>query len=712
MELVKKILANATFAIVVLFSFLLLFEERLELPAWLQAFGRMHPLLLHLPIGLLLLVALLVFTRKHFENPSFDRLLSFLLHLAVLTASLATLMGLFLSREGGYDEQDLLVHKWLGVATCYVGVALLIVQKKQGIFKATLVVSVVVLILTGHYGAVLTHGEGFLLGPLQQQNAEVHLTENSTAFEAAIGPLFERKCASCHNETKAKGRLILTSLDYVLKGGKSGKLWESKDVSGSLLMKRLLLPLNDKKHMPPKDKPQLTHDELKFVSMWIAQGADTELKLSEYPDDDSLKLLSIRISSTAKSTEPKTLYHFDFADPEKIESLNNPYRSVLQVAQNEPALQADFFVRQAFDRKNLQELTVVKEQLVSVSLAKMPITDEDLSLLVAFKNLEVLNLNNTDITGKSLSQLNVLENLTSLSLSGTRVTSETMAGLTDLKKLKKVFIWNTNITVTQAEELRRKYPSITWESGYIPDVREVLQLSAPLMLNEQVLKSGENIILKATLPGTIIRYTTDGTVPDSVAGLIYEKPVSAKTYQIIKAKAVKPGWKSSTVAEFVVFNAGYKPSHAELKTEADERYPGEGVQTFINGKKGAPDFFRDPTWIAFRDRPLEAVFYFDDAPAIQSLIISFSKNVGAMTMPPEEVEVWGGADEQHLTLLKKVKPVQPTEYGISKIEGVEVTFPKSTLKCYKLIARPLAKLPAFRESKDKGWLMIDEVFFN
>jgi Planctomycete cytochrome C/Fn3 associated len=712
MERVKKILANATFAILVLLSFLLIFEQQLELPAWLQAFGRMHPLLLHLPIGLLFIVALLVFTRRHFESPTFDPLLSFLLYMAVFTASLTALMGLFLSQEGGYDEHDLVLHKWLGIVTCYGGAILLIVQTKRTIFNITLMVSVVVLTITGHYGAALTHGEGFVLGPLKQQNEAVQLSETSSVFEAAIGPLFERKCAGCHNETKAKGRLILTSPEHVLTGGKSGKLWEKNDANSSLLMKRLLLPINDKKHMPPKDKPQLTTDELKFVSMWIAQGADTKRTLNEYSETDSLRLLSARMISAAKNTVQQPRYHFDFADPEKVESLNNPYRTLLPVAQNEPALQANFFVRQAFDKKSLQELSAVKEQLVSISLSKMPVTDEDLSLLVPFINLEVLNLNNTDITGKNLFQLKSLEKLHSLSLSGTPVTSDVVDGLADLKNLKKVFIWNTRITPPQADELRSKYPAILWESGYVPDAKEVLQLSTPLMVSEQVLKPVESIVLKATLPGTVIRYTLDGSTPDSVTGLVYEKPLVPKPYQVIKARGIKSGWRSSNVAEFVTFRSGYKPSRAELRTKAHERYPGEGAQTLINGKKGAPDFFRDPTWIAFREGPLEALFYFDDPPEIQSLTISYSKNVGAMTMPPVEVEVWGGADEQHMTLLKKIKPVQPIEYGISRIEGVEVTFPKTRARCYKLIAKPLSKLPAFRESKEKGWLMMDEVFFN
>jgi uncharacterized membrane protein len=713
MERANKIMANAAFAIIVLLSFLLIFEQRLELPAWLQAFGRMHPLLLHLPIGLLLLTALLVFLRKYFESSSFDSMISFLLHLAVLMASLTALMGLFLSREGGYDDQELQLHKWFGVATCYVGAGLLIVQRKDKIFKASLLVSVGVLIITGHYGAMMTHGENFVLGPLQNQNPETQLTEDATVFEAVIEPLFERKCVSCHNETKAKGRLVLTSFDHIMKGGKSGQLWNVNDVTNTLLMKRLLLPMADKKHMPPKDKPQLTVAELNFVSMWLGSGADTQRKLGEYSDSDSIKQLGLKlIADNQQRKKSESIYHFDFVDSEKIAALNTPYRSVFQLAQTEPALHADFFVRQAFDKKNLEELKIVKEQWVSLSLAKMPITDEDLNLLMPFKNLEVLNLNNTDLTGKGFSDLQQLEQLHSLSLAGTKVTAQSMDVLKSFKSLKKVFIWNTTITAAEADVLRKKYPHILWETGYIPDAREVLQLSAPIMVNEPVLKPEESVVLKASLPGTIIRYTTDGSDPDSVSGILYEKPIPASSYQIIKSIAVKKGWRHSNQTEFVIFKAGVKPSRAELLTLPDQQYQGEGVQTFIDGKKGAPDFFRDPTWIAFRDRTLEAIFYFDDAPALQSITISFSKNAGAMTMPPAEVEVWGGEDAENITLLQKVKPVQPIDYSNSRVEGIEIKFPTAKRKCYKLIAKPLTKLPAFRKSNEKGWLMVDEIFFN
>jgi hypothetical protein len=61
MDLFKKIIGYTVIVFQILIVVILLFENRVEVPAWLQALGRAHPLLLHLPIGFLLLAAILVF---------------------------------------------------------------------------------------------------------------------------------------------------------------------------------------------------------------------------------------------------------------------------------------------------------------------------------------------------------------------------------------------------------------------------------------------------------------------------------------------------------------------------------------------------------------------------------------------------------------------------------------------------------------------------
>ena len=69
--------------------------------------------------------------------------------------------------------------------------------------------------------------------------------------------------------------------------------------------------------------------------------------------------------------------------------------------------------------------------------------------------------------------------------------------------------------------------------------------------------------------------------------------------------------------------------------------------------------------------------------------------------------------KKNLKLIAKIKPEQPKEYLPTRIEGATVVLPGSKFACYKIVGKPLAKLPAFRKApKDAGWLMVDEIFFN
>ena len=53
MDKTKNISYNITFALNCLLVFFILFGKALSIPTWLQVVGRMHPLLLHFPIVLL-----------------------------------------------------------------------------------------------------------------------------------------------------------------------------------------------------------------------------------------------------------------------------------------------------------------------------------------------------------------------------------------------------------------------------------------------------------------------------------------------------------------------------------------------------------------------------------------------------------------------------------------------------------------------------------
>src|SRR6476469_8314293 len=109
----KSIIYNISFALNCLLVFLLLFEARLQVPAWLQVAGRMHPLVLHFPIVLMILAIVWeLFMRPVNEDQVLGRNIGDVLLLsASVTAVCTSLMGLFLSKEGGYTEGSVDLHK-------------------------------------------------------------------------------------------------------------------------------------------------------------------------------------------------------------------------------------------------------------------------------------------------------------------------------------------------------------------------------------------------------------------------------------------------------------------------------------------------------------------------------------------------------------------------------------------------------------------------
>ncbi|MDX1941722.1 MAG: chitobiase/beta-hexosaminidase C-terminal domain-containing protein [Saprospiraceae bacterium] len=719
MERTKTIITNTVFVIQILLLFLLLFEKQVQIPIWLQPVGRTHPLLLHLPIGLLILLALLPLLKREVPSESLHKLQSFTLYLAALTASLTALMGLFLAQEEGYDTTLVNWHKWLGVGVSFLTYSLLIWQNQHSYnkkaFHIAVILNTILLIIAGHLGASITHGEDYILKPIRKEKTIV-ADNNTPIFMAAIQPVLDKKCNNCHNESKAKGELIMTSLEPLMKGGKHGVLWLAGNVDSSLLLQRLTLPFDHEDHMPPKEKPQLTAEEIQLIQSWIQAGADIKQTLADLQPTDTLFTLVHTILQKQQATSNKAqAYTFNAASDKKIKELNNPFRAVYPVSLHSPALHAEIFVQQAYQSSYLQELTSVQAQLVSLNLTNMPIQDEDLKTIAKFDNLEKLILNGTAITGQNLAELKRLKKLQTLGLSSTSVDKVNIQVIKDFPALQKVYVWNTRISAEDLKTLQKDLPKIQLDGGYVADEAEVLQLSPPLLKNKSmVLTKEEKVVLINKLADVTTRYTLDGSEPDSITSLIYKEPLQITKYTTLKVKNFKANWKSSEIKTFTFFPKGQAIAHTILRTFPEPTYEHKGALTLYDNRKGEVNNFRSPLWLNFKDQPLDALFYFDEKepPVVQEITLSIAKNIGGRAFPPAAIEVWGGADTTNMHQLSIVSFKQPTTYETNEIIGLPVAIPKSTFPWYRIIARPFARTPNWHYEKQYNpRIAVDEVFF-
>lgn len=272
---------------------------------WFEVFGRLHPLVLHLPIGLLVGLALVESARRLARKAPASRADTGVLAWAAAgSALLAAASGLVLSYEPGYGGPGLTWHLALGVslAICSLLVAVLHggARPRPG-YLGLLALTLLLMLPTGHLGASMTHGENFLFAPLARSraraaepgsasreadasesrrtrgaNAAGRVPSDPTAadaervFELDIAPVFADRCTSCHGTDKRKGGLSLLSLASLLQGGEDGPVIAAGRPDESELVRRIRLPLEDVDHMPPEEKPQLTPAEIAQIEAWVA----------------------------------------------------------------------------------------------------------------------------------------------------------------------------------------------------------------------------------------------------------------------------------------------------------------------------------------------------------------------------------------------------------------------------------------------------------
>ncbi|MEB2781217.1 c-type cytochrome domain-containing protein [Algoriphagus sp. C2-6-M1] len=702
---IRSILESTLFIWIGLTLIITLAGNSVVLPDWLQVVGRSHPILLHFPIVLLLMGVLFFWIPGIDKKPEIREIgeISFLA--GCNFAGITVLAGLILAQEE-YTGDILTWHKWGGLLVFSGCIILYFFRSIQAkLIRISSIALAIAIIATGHWGAGLTHGEDFLLAPIQSNEIEVIPLAEAEIFGNVVQPILQAKCISCHKEGKVKGELRMDHIQGLQKGGKTGPFVLAGDFEKSLLIQRINLPMDDKKHMPPKNKTQLTDEEMLILSEWVATGASFDQKLVSLPDTNELyQLASVKF-------EGNKIYSFEPADRDEIQALNTSFRSVQPLFPESPALDVSYFGISAFPPKSLSDLKKVKNQIVRFSLNKMPLARIDLTFIKDFKHLEELQLNFTDLEAEQLKVISELNTLEVLAVSGNTIDHASLQNLANMKSLKKLYLWETGLNTQDQQTIQRALPDTEIDFGF--DGKGIIyELNSPIITQSEIIYQ-DSLELKLSHPikSVEIRYTLDATEPDSISSAVYSHPIFVKTTGKIMAKAYAAEWKGSKVIESVFMHSGIKPSESSLFYEPNSKYKASGTATLFDLEK-ADATNHGQKWLGFQDEPmvLDVSFLSSKKPAEVSLSLLY--NEGAHIFPPAKVLIQGLENGKWKQLARST-PTPSSKASSARSELLSFELANTNYEKLKITVTPLPHLPKWHSNAgSKGWVFVDEVIFN
>lgn len=461
----------------------------LSLGEWINYFGHFHPLFVHLPIGILVLVFVLEYIQARSKQADLRRAISIALATGFITAVFSCVAGWLLGQDGGYAETTLQLHQWLGISLAAVTGVAWWLQKYAAprFYRVILGVIFLLLMITGHYGGSLTHGDDYLTAGLPQPVAgwlgaetkkdsvkprpPIADINQAQVYADLVMPVLQEKCYSCHSAQKIKGALRLDTEALLMKGGKHGPVVKAGNADGSELIKRLLLPAEDDKRMPPKDKEQLTKEEIALLHWWVSAGLPMKQQVAALkPDSVTTQLLSSFASGGTAASAPAPLSPVldtkpTVADSAAILALTKRKVLVSPVAKEQTLLDVSCINASDFADADMPLLLGVAGNIVFLQAENTRISNAGLKEFGRFTNLVRLNLAGTAINGSGITPLLSLTHLEYINLTGTQLDDEGLMQLARLPALKKVYAWNTRVTTAGAAAFRSKKPDVQLQLG-------------------------------------------------------------------------------------------------------------------------------------------------------------------------------------------------------------------------------------------------------
>jgi len=447
--------------------------------------GRFHPLIVHLPIGFLFLGLMMMFYDRK-ENKH-RKVIRFAFFWGTFSTLGAALTGTVLYLREGYAWENVQGHLILGILTFVFSFLLYLQLKEFTPFKKLSPKFlgyglVFVLTITGHLGGNLTHGKHHLTDPLPPElksalgmevvsinfvlSPETH--QELPLYSGVIQPILDQKCVSCHNPKKTKGELLMHNYKGIMDGGEEGPIILALNAENSEILKRIHLPRDEKKHMPPKAKTQLTTAEIKIIEQWVTLGAPEKTTVAELGLSSQLFTSFFPKDETGiyPDIAPKPLGN-NFIDSLKATGLQ-----VAPIYKTSSLLKVSAINTSAFDDHDAMVLLQAKDHIVDLDLGQTQITNAVFEVLQELNNLTVLKLDYTQVTGKGIQKLKSLSHLKEINLVMSALSKSGVEDLFSFPTLEKVYLFGLLDTIEIAEVPDTLQTVFEWGNYQLNDISD------------------------------------------------------------------------------------------------------------------------------------------------------------------------------------------------------------------------------------------------
>jgi uncharacterized membrane protein len=430
---------------------------------WIQFIGRFHPLTVHFPVALILLVPVLEIVGMN-KSFSYLRLSSgFVLGLATIAGIFAAFLGWCLARAGGYSGPVVTQHMWGGIALtaiCWLCWVLhgRIEPNVTKYYVAALIVCVLVVSWTGYRGGQVSQGEDHLTEYMPsllrhaiglQDKAPLLQASTDSFYSLRVQPIFTERCVTCHGPKKQKSGLRLDSYGWLMRGGKHGTVIKAGSARGSDLFRRITLSPGQDDFMPKEKKQPLSMSQVELIELWIGAGASGNLPLNavkQLPAGRSMAAAPVEVSFPEINSAEVAKQREGIASA--VDQLQNKFPNILTYESRDSAdlvLNASL-MGLTFGDADIRAFAPVANRITVADFSRTAITDRAAPGIVAMKRLGVLRMSQTKITDATLKALDGLDQLHSLNVYGTVVTVAALPLLERLPRLEHVYAGQTAIS--------------------------------------------------------------------------------------------------------------------------------------------------------------------------------------------------------------------------------------------------------------------------